>query len=227
VPIEFKCKHCQQMLRVKDTDAGKQARCPSCQAVVPVPAKSLLDQGDPQAQWHVRTSDQATYGPISKLELDSWVAEGRLNADSQIRRDGDSQWQNADVIYPILSGTRPNTSANPFSDTASTASGNPYASPQAGGLPTSIGGARHYTQPHRGGLILALGIIGFMTGACTCLIPGICAWYMGNDDLHAMRTGRMDPNGHGLTMAGMILGIVATILNGLWIFLGVIGALLN
>ena len=223
MPIEFNCKQCQQLLRVSDSDAGKHARCPACKAVLPVPAKSLLDQGDPHAQWHIRTNDDKTYGPIAKSELDSWVAEGRVTAESQLRRDGDgdTQWQNAEILYPVLSGTRSGTNANPFS--AATSPSNPYASPQATSIRTPNTGAGHHTRPHRGGLILALGIFAFMTGACTCLIPGICAWYMGNEDLHAMRTGRMDSNGHGLTMAGMILGIVATILNGLGLFIGIIG----
>lgn len=59
-------------------------------------------------------------------------------------------------------------------------------------------------KPHRGGLILAFGILGWVV----CLPFGIAAWVMGNNDLGEMAAGRMDPAGEGLTRAGKILGIV-------------------
>lgn len=37
MPIEFNCIQCGQRLRVPDSAAGKQARCPQCQAQMPVP----------------------------------------------------------------------------------------------------------------------------------------------------------------------------------------------
>ena len=63
-------------------------------------------------------------------------------------------------------------------------------------------------RPHRGGLILALGILGIVC----CFICGIIAWVMGNGDLREMAAGRMDPSGQGLTQAGKICGMVSVIL---------------
>lgn len=40
MPIEFACSGCQKVLRVPDDAAGKNAKCPQCGAVVPVPAAS-------------------------------------------------------------------------------------------------------------------------------------------------------------------------------------------
>ncbi len=37
MPIEFRCPHCQRLLRVPDGSGGKQAQCPQCQAMVQVP----------------------------------------------------------------------------------------------------------------------------------------------------------------------------------------------
>ncbi len=48
-----------------------------------------------------------------------------------------------------------------------------------------------------------------------CFILGIVAWTMGSNDLNAMRSGRMDPSGMGLTQAGMICGMISTILGAL------------
>jgi hypothetical protein len=68
---------------------------------------------------------------------------------------------------------------------------------------------RSYAVPHRGGMILAFGLISLL--GCI-FIFGIIAWIMGNSDLAEMRAGRMDPEGEGLTQAGRILGMVSTII---------------
>src|SRR3954454_9098726 len=39
--IEFRCSQCNQLLRVPDTAAGKNARCPKCQALMLVPSESV------------------------------------------------------------------------------------------------------------------------------------------------------------------------------------------
>ena len=62
--------------------------------------------------------------------------------------------------------------------------------------------------PHRGVVILVLGIIGIVC----CFICGIIAWVMGNNDLREMAAGRMDPSGEGLTKAGKICGMISVII---------------
>ena len=80
-------------------------------------------------------------------------------------------------------------------------------------------------RPHRGGTILALGIIGIVC----CWICGIIAWVMGNGDLRAMDAGMMDPSGRGLTQAGRICGIISVVLAILgiviWLLLVMAGVL--
>lgn len=61
-------------------------------------------------------------------------------------------------------------------------------------------------KPHRGAIILALGIL----GVGVCQLFGIAAWVMGNNDLREMERGYMDPTGRDLTNTGRILGMVAT-----------------
>jgi hypothetical protein len=63
-------------------------------------------------------------------------------------------------------------------------------------------------KPHRGVLILVLGILGIVC----CFICGIIAWVMGNGDMREMDAGRMDPSGRGLTQAGKICGMISVIL---------------
>src|SRR5688500_12080986 len=40
--IEFRCSQCGQMLRVAETSAGKNARCPGCKTVMVIPAAGSL-----------------------------------------------------------------------------------------------------------------------------------------------------------------------------------------
>jgi hypothetical protein len=67
---------------------------------------------------------------------------------------------------------------------------------------------RRSGRPHRGGIILTLGVCSLLL----CAPLGIFAWVMGNHDLTEMKRGRMDRSGEGLTQAGRILGSIATIL---------------
>ncbi len=67
---------------------------------------------------------------------------------------------------------------------------------------------RGRVQPHRGAVILVLGILSIMV----CGLVGIFAWIMGKRDLELMRSGQMDREGESLTKAGYILGIVGTIM---------------
>jgi len=64
-------------------------------------------------------------------------------------------------------------------------------------------------QPHRGALVLVLGILGIVFG---CAPVAVVAWVMGRSDLAKIDAGVMDPAGRGTTQAGMILGIVGTVL---------------
>ena len=38
-------------------------------------------------------ADQKEYGPVSAEQLRQWVAEGRLNAQSRIRAEGETEWK--------------------------------------------------------------------------------------------------------------------------------------
>ncbi|MCG8584696.1 MAG: GYF domain-containing protein [Pirellulales bacterium] len=55
-----------------------------------------------EALWWAQTADGQQYGPVPKAELDSWVADGSINAECQVLREGDPQWQWASQVYPQL-----------------------------------------------------------------------------------------------------------------------------
>jgi len=72
--------------------------------------------------------------------------------------------------------------------------------------------------PHRGALILVLGILGLLV----CQVLSFFAWIMGKGDLQRMDAGEMDSDGRGLTQAGMICGIVGVALLAIGILIFVV-----
>ncbi|MCX7045493.1 MAG: DUF4190 domain-containing protein [Candidatus Sumerlaeota bacterium] len=77
-------------------------------------------------------------------------------------------------------------------------------------------------KPHRGMLILILGIL----GAVCCLPCGIAAWIMGSRDLKEMDAGKMDPGGRQQTYAGRVIGMIATLLFAVMLVLVIAGLLI-
>ena len=142
----------------------------------------------------MRTPEGQLYGPVDKTELDRWVAEGRVTADCELSPDA-GVWQSAEAVFSVLqnSPSAPETTAAPQS-------------------------RYRYTAHHRGVTVLVLGILGW---AGFCPLFGAAAWVTGSSDLREMRAGRMDPSGRGLTQAGMILGMVETLIavGGIMVFL--------
>ncbi|HMO12609.1 MAG TPA: hypothetical protein PKD64_11075 [Pirellulaceae bacterium] len=222
--IEFNCVNCANRLSVEAEHAGKKARCPKCGTIQDVPGQPrvgpLSDHPGEMPthvlgqSWEMKSPDGQTYGPVTKTELDGWVKEGRVPPSSYLRQQG-GEWALAYQIYPQLANASfsPTQSSspvqrNPFAE-------NPYSAPQA------TARAFSQLQPHNGGFVLTMGILGI---AC-CGLFGIVAIVMGNRDLRAMKMGQMDASGHGLTMAGYVLGIIASILLCGGFLLGIIAAI--
>jgi len=73
-------------------------------------------------------------------------------------------------------------------------------------------------QPHRGVLILVLGILGLMV----CGLLGIVAFFLGKQDLDLMKRGLIDKEGEAMTRVGYILGMVSMILMALGLIVFVV-----
>ena len=78
-------------------------------------------------------------------------------------------------------------------------------------------------KPHRGTLILILGILSLII----CQPVGIAAWIMGNADLKQIAAGTMDPEGKSLTQIGKILGIIAVVLMVIGVVVGILVAVVG
>ena len=75
-------------------------------------------------------------------------------------------------------------------------------------------------MPHRGGVILALGLTGFLLSCIPLVgwIMGGIAMSMASTDLPRIDRGAMDREGRGMTVAGQVCGIIAVVINSLEAF---------
>jgi LSD1 subclass zinc finger protein len=135
MPIEITCSSCSKRLRVPDNAAGKRVKCPQCQTVLSVPAAGAAAASGGSSKtaavenYHLKTEDGQTFGPVPKKELDGWLAEGRITAECQVLKDGGDQWQWASDLYPQLAGGG--------EAAASSGGGGPFANLDTGGSKAS------------------------------------------------------------------------------------------
>lgn len=172
------------------------------------------------SKWYVHAHNGQRFGPIEREELDRWVSERRLTPSCQVWMEGWPEWRMAPEIFPQLQSQAQQGAGggSPFGGqqqqqrTMGTAAGSPYAAPMhpqgATRMTSNYGGP---LQPDRGAMILTFGILGLVI----CGIFSIVAWIMGSGDLKQIDAGMRDPAGRGMTQAGMILGIIGTVLIGI------------
>lgn len=216
-PIEMTCPGCQQPLTMADEFAGQQVRCPLCKSLLTVPeAAATVEANRPDDRWRLRTPDGQTYGPVSRANMETWVIEGRVSDDCQLCSDEDEIWRCAAEVYPVL---RPTPVATPDAVWPAT------TEPIQGSLLTSgtVPYRGHVVNAHRGGIILALGILSWAIG---CPPFGVMAWIMGSNDLDEMRQGTMDLQGQSFTAAGRLIGMLHTILAIILLIVGLLAALI-
>ncbi len=123
MPIQVRCPSCKKLLKARDDKMGQKVRCPNCKSVLVIPqasasaAKAPATKAPaaaappppkksppptPRDEWYVNSYDGNQYGPITKAELDGWVAESSVTADCQVRQEGAGGWRPAPSVYPQL-----------------------------------------------------------------------------------------------------------------------------
>ena len=143
-------------------------------------------------EWHCTVGGQK-YGPVGEDELRAWATEGRLKPTDMVWTEGMAEWAPAASVGGLFAAT-----AAPVGPAQTITS---------------------FARPHRGGGILALGIISIVLALsmwCSIagLICGVIALTMSKKDMPLLQAGQMDPRGLGVTQAGRICGIIGTALSG-------------
>ena len=92
MPIEFRCDHCDRLLRTPDGTSGKDAKCPQCGAIVKIPAVSapsiapdtiMPPPRSPQAE---AAAAQNPYQSPAAVEMRASAAQGRIHRGFQPTR---------------------------------------------------------------------------------------------------------------------------------------------
>jgi hypothetical protein len=221
MPTTIDCPSCHRALRLPDEYIGRPVQCPGCSHTftatrTPAPAEAVV------------VPPEAPPAPAGPDVPPAPAAEHKAqpppaDAPPPRRRDDDDRRppRYADDVEPCpycdepisLDATRCPHCRRDLSDEYEV-DDRPWE---------QEGEVRRDCDPHRGGVVLTLGIVGlavFPVGFCPCiglvtllvgLGTGIPAWVMGQRDLGRMRRGDMDPQGRGTTLAGMICGIIAVV----------------
>jgi hypothetical protein len=189
MPETIKCVHCEAPLRMPEQFIGQEVRCPSCQKTFTARMPSEAPP-PPRSRPEPEPRDEESAARSRPREIDEDDApSGRRRP----RPDDD------DEDYPRTRRPR-------YDDDRS---------------------RRSYHLADRGGVILALGVISLATAPIGCCFGplslvgmglGVTAIFLGRNDLAEIRTGQRDPTGQGMTNAGMICGVIGTIVSALFMF---------
>jgi predicted Zn finger-like uncharacterized protein len=205
------CPSCSTRLTVETTDLGSDVQCPTCNTVfkatrpgstppVPPPAPPKLskledagrrekasDDEDEKPKKKSRWGDDDEERPSKKKRRDDDEEEDDDRPRKKSRRDDDEEEDD-----------RPRKKSRRDDDDDDDDRPRKKKRSRSGRL-----------EPHRGMLILILGILGLVC----CGICAIVAVILGGSDLKKMDDGIMDDEGRTLTNIGRIIGIVAIVLN--------------
>jgi hypothetical protein len=163
-------------------------------------ASSLAPSGD---RFFVRPPDGTVYGPVDQVAVMRWLQEGRLNNESHIKRENETQWLGIPAwLFQIKQN------ANPIVERSRVDSGlskNPF-----GSAPVSANQSAGYAQPGNGIWILILGIFSWILcptlfGSFACSTIAII---MAKNEIANIRSGRTPESQRMMALTGMWLSII-------------------
>jgi len=202
------CPSCRNPLRVSDELLGGEVRCPTCRTIFQ-PAAAAAPAGVPPAVAPSLSLDDEP--EEAKPRPQAW---GAVEIDSSPPPNAPSPQRVPPRDPP--SGDPDDWERRPprrrsYEDDYDDRPRRRYYDDED--RPRRHSRWRGDGDPHRGPLILTLGILSlcFAIVAPLGLCMGIFAWAMGASDLDRMRRGELDPDGQSLTSGGQVCGILGSI----------------
>lgn len=229
MPIVIDCPSCERKLRVPDDLMGQKVKCPTCgttfdaaprSAATPEPVLAPSSASAPLTPAPV-LQDSAAPASTPATEHNEDVT----TQDTAPRPAASGGKQACPFCGETISKNATRCKYCEEDLTTDDGDDNEDDRPWERGHPAMV---RRDCDPHRGGLVLGLGIIGLILSCfffCYGLpalagVPiSIAAMVMGRSDLKRMKLGEVDPMGQGQTQGGWICGIIGTII-------GIVGLLL-
>jgi hypothetical protein len=195
------CPECKQNLQVPPDLVGMTVRCPACERTFTAEINHSRSAGAPTDD--VPVVDVQPLAEPPPLPADNVPAAAVPEWDKP--RQGEPS---EELAQPLQEEPDP---AEKKRDRKAKSKGTGY-------YDELMRRQRKRMEPHRGVLVLLLGIFSILCsplsliaiGACAC---GYYAYQMGAHDLGEMQAGRMDPSGRGLSQAGMIMGMIGVVIS--------------
>jgi hypothetical protein len=230
MPTTFtECPSCGRRLQMPEEVLGKQVQCPSCRSTFLAQAHSPeeCDRTVPVAQEMAPApadgtrETKAEEAPQLSLDDDQnpVIPSSQLPPPPLSLRPVLLEAESADDPLPAAPTRRcpscheliPRNSENCR-----------FCGERVGRHGDAWNALRRDCDPHRGGLILALGVIGLVASflyifALVGLPLSIAAWTMAETDLKRIKARTMDPEGKANTQAGKVCGIFGTLIGSLWV----------
>jgi prepilin-type processing-associated H-X9-DG protein len=141
------------------------------------------------ANYFVMGGDRQEYGPVPPDELQKWVAEGRVDALTQVRAESSTEWQPVSAVPELAAMLKKKAPVAPVVPGASVA-------PESG---------------KTSGLAIASLVFGIL-GLLTCGLSAIFGLLFGIVGMVKISNSRGALRGHGLALAG-------TIVSGVFLFM--------
>ncbi|MBL8796641.1 MAG: hypothetical protein JNM56_22255 [Planctomycetia bacterium] len=220
MPTITECPSCRRKLRLPDHLTGQAVRCPTCATAFPAqPLAEESREPEPAAAAAVPAALVQSPGGLPEMNLDDLRGPVDLPAPPRPLR--------AVLVDSQGSDGRPRTCPHCANPLAAAATLCPACGEDVDAATPDWdrkGAVRRDCEPHRGGLILTLGVIGLVGSlihifAIVGLPLSIAAWVMGQGDLKLMAARQMDPQGMSNTQAGKVCGIIGTVFGCLWALL--------
>lgn len=178
-----------------------------------------------QQEWYYMSGGMQR-GPVDFGSLQLLSSTGQLEPGEMVWTEGMSAWAPAGMVPGLITANSAAVGAAQPVVPQSRSPSQPQqqvvvVQTQPRQAHVQYPSTRGQLAPHRGGTILAFGIIGLLLVGPL----GLAAWIMGAGDLNQMNSSTMDDSGRGMTQAGMVTGIIATILWAVWVmfWFGVVG----
>ena len=206
MPMTIHCSHCRRMLRLRDEDVGKTVQCPSCGrqfATRHIEDATLPSSAVPDFELSNDNLPPQPTGVTSSRDVDR-APTPPVRPSAQSEADTYAVQLDAEMLAPPPSVRRKRA--------ANRARRSEYRDEEDSDV-----------QPHRGVLILVLGILSIIL-ACIPLagwILGGISMSMGSHDERLMEQHVMDRSGRGMTKAGQVCGIIGVFLSTVTFILNV------
>jgi hypothetical protein len=207
MPLQVQCPSCKRKLNVPDKLQGKRVKCPSCGEgfeavetgiVSEKPAKSKSGAIAPAAKRPPKPPEEEYEEPLAEPE-----PEDEEESKPRRRRSRDDD-DDDDEDRPRRRRAR--------DDDEEDEDDRPRRRRRDD---DDLDVRRKPKRPHRGGLVLTLGILSIPSALCCALIGlilGGITLNLAKQDLADMSAGRMDRSGQGITVAGNICAMVGVVL---------------